>query len=638
MNSIVELKAAIEKLNGLASIEGSVADSIADEIGTQNTAADGETSNATGLWAGIETALSTAVSDLETELKDGVSTDFDTLAEIATKLGTLQSAIDTLNGSETGSVSKSISDAIGTQNTAADGETSNATGLWAGIETALSTAISGVQTQIDAINSNSDLIDLNSIAELKAAVEILNGLASIEGSVADSIADAIAPLQASIDKLFALVGPDAPAVSIDNVTGNITVSVNDSDGVTAIKIYDGSTDVTSTYFDTPAVDTSADPDVYVFTPKAGVELDATAFTVKAVVTVGTGSDTQDFESIAGTTLSYSFDNVAPLAPSLMADGDGFQVTAGAAVAITIDGGSALTAGGIANYFTVTSSNGFDVYHAKEGAFDGETIAVSASTSDAAGNTASASAPLSLKIDTTSGPTIEDIRISSAVGVENGVLTAGDIVTITVTFSNFVTVSGAPTLGIEVGTAGKSAAYAGGSGTNQLYFNYTVSSSDPMDSDGIAIPAGDIALNGGSIIGFDSVAASLTHSGAAANANFEVNTSDTTASITLNSVAGDNAINAEEVADGVIISGVADAGSQVTLKWGNSSSDASTAPIIEVVEASSVSGRWSLYLGDGDISAEPPHLNWSSAMFRKRRTDNDEQTTEAGRDYHEVEAS
>ena len=36
--------------------------------------------------------------------------------------------------------------------------------------------------------------------------------------------------------------------------------------------------------------------------------------------------------------------------------------------------------------------------------------------------------------------------------------------------------------------------------------------------------------------------------------------------------------------------------------------------------------------------EPPHLNWSSAMFGKRKTDNDEQTTTAGRDYHEVEAS
>ena len=43
-------------------------------------------------------------------------------------------------------------------------------------------------------------------------------------------------------------------------------------------------------------------------------------------------------------------------------------------------------------------------------------------------------------------------------------------------------------------------------------------------------------------------------------------------------------------------------------------------------------------GKGKVSLEPPHLNWSSAMFRKRRTDNDEQTTEAGRDYHEVEAS
>ena len=40
----------------------------------------------------------------------------------------------------------------------------------------------------------------------------------------------------------------------------------------------------------------------------------------------------------------------------------------------------------------------------------------------------------------------------------------------------------------------------------------------------------------------------------------------------------------------------------------------------------------------DIEYEPPHLNWSSAMFRKRRTDNDEQTTTAGRDYHEVTAS
>ena len=38
------------------------------------------------------------------------------------------------------------------------------------------------------------------------------------------------------------------------------------------------------------------------------------------------------------------------------------------------------------------------------------------------------------------------------------------------------------------------------------------------------------------------------------------------------------------------------------------------------------------------ATEPPHLNWSTAMFRKRRTENGEQATEAGRDCLEVTAS
>ena len=32
----------------------------------------------------------------------------------------------------------------------------------------------------------------------------------------------------------------------------------------------------------------------------------------------------------------------------------------------------------------------------------------------------------------------------------------------------------------------------------------------------------------------------------------------------------------------------------------------------------------------------PHLNWFMAMFRKLRTENGEQTTEAERDYYKVE--
>ena len=162
-----------------------------------------------------------------------------------------------------------------------------------------------LQTQIDAINSNSDLIDLNSIAELKAAVEILNGLASIEGSVADSIADAIAPLQASIDKLFALVGPDAPVVSIDNVTGNITVSVNDSDGVTSIAIYDGSTNIIDPatgedgfVLKSGSPSTANGETTYVFELVGDVQDIPLTLTVKAV-------DAQGAESIAGTTVAFT---------------------------------------------------------------------------------------------------------------------------------------------------------------------------------------------------------------------------------------------------------------------------------------------------------------------------------------------
>ena len=43
-----------------------------------------------------------------------------------------------------------------------------------------------------------------------------------------------------------------------------------------------------------------------------------------------------------------------------------------------------------------------------------------------------------------------------------------------------------------------------------------------------------------------------------------------------------------------------------------------------------------FLISGDF--EPPHFYWSMSMFRKRRTTNGEQASEAGRYYHEVAAS
>jgi hypothetical protein len=48
----------------------------------------------------------------------------------------------------------------------------------------------------------------------------------------------------------------------------------------------------------------------------------------------------------------------------------------------------------------------------------------------------------------------------------------------------------------------------------------------------------------------------------------------------------------------------------------------------------------LYVRGGTVAlilGEPPHLNWSTAMFRKRKTTNDKQATEARGDCLEVTA-
>ena len=61
---------------------------------------------------------------------------------------------------------------------------------------------------------------------------------------------------------------------------------------------------------------------------------------------------------------------------------------------------------------------------------------------------------------------------------------------------------------------------------------------------------------------------------------------------------------------------------------------------EVAERLGVSTK-SLYTWMAQCSKpqrhEPPHLNWSSAMFRKRRNENGEQATKARRDCLEVAA-
>ena len=97
---------------------------------------------------------------------------------------------------------------------------------------------------------------------------------------------------------------------------------------------------------------------------------------------------------------------------------------------------------------------------------------------------------------------------------------GEMIEIAVTFGKPVTVTGTPRLALAVGTATRQAGYVRGSGTNRLVFEYTVGSGD-ADTDGVAIAADSLALNGGTIRDADGVAASLDHDALAAQSGHKV---------------------------------------------------------------------------------------------------------------------
>ena len=90
--------------------------------------------------------------------------------------------------------------------------------------------------------------------------------------------------------------------------------------------------------------------------------------------------------------------------------------------------------------------------------------------------------------------------------------AGDAIEVAVTFSEAVTVDtagGTPTLALDVGGVTRAAAYASGTGTATLTFAYTVARGEE-DADGVAVPAGSIALAGGTLADAAGIPPALAH--------------------------------------------------------------------------------------------------------------------------------
>lgn len=125
-------------------------------------------------------------------------------------------------------------------------------------------------------------------------------------------------------------------------------------------------------------------------------------------------------------------------------------------------------------------------------FDGlGTIAVAPGAfSDAAGNVNTVGVERTLRIDTVPPGVV------AAGPVPSGRYRAGDVITFSVTWSENVVVKGVPFVALTIGTTGRRAYYAGGSGSPTLTFTHVVQPAD-NDPDGITV-ATIVDTNGGSI--------------------------------------------------------------------------------------------------------------------------------------------
>ena len=120
--------------------------------------------------------------------------------------------------------------------------------------------------------------------------------------------------------------------------------------------------------------------------------------------------------------------------------------------------------------------------------------------------------------------VASVAVSSSPAA-GAVYKSGESIAITVTFNAAVTVTGTPRFALDLGGETRHAAYASGSGTEELVFSYTVAGGD-ADSDGISWAAGSLALDGGAIrfttdVATDRVDAGLGHDAQAALSDHKV---------------------------------------------------------------------------------------------------------------------
>ena len=95
------------------------------------------------------------------------------------------------------------------------------------------------------------------------------------------------------------------------------------------------------------------------------------------------------------------------------------------------------------------------------------------------------------VPSTTAPSVSGIAITS-----DGAYAAGEMIQVTVTFTQAVTVTGSPQLTLNVGGTERTAGYVSVTG-GAVVFSYTVAAGE-SDRDGVSIASNSLALNGGTI--------------------------------------------------------------------------------------------------------------------------------------------
>ena len=123
-------------------------------------------------------------------------------------------------------------------------------------------------------------------------------------------------------------------------------------------------------------------------------------------------------------------------------------------------------------------------------------------------------------DDAKGPKITAGPAIASSPQSGGVYRAGETITVTLTFSEPVTVTGKPRLRLKIGDKKRWAGYESAVGAT-LNFTHTVKPSD-VDIDGVSIGKNQLKLKGGTIADADGNAAKLKHRKLAAQAGHKVN--------------------------------------------------------------------------------------------------------------------